>query len=59
VDAAEPRLGMAPGRAAECLMEDMELSKKELADAFGGYASGAGAVALRRYLPAVRRMRKL
>jgi transcriptional regulator with XRE-family HTH domain len=32
VDAAEPRLGMAPGRAVECLMEDMGLSKKELAD---------------------------
>jgi transcriptional regulator with XRE-family HTH domain len=35
VDAAEPRLGMAPGRAVECLMEDMGLSKKELADALG------------------------
>jgi hypothetical protein len=35
VDAAEPRLEMAPRRAVRCLMEGIAFSKKELADALG------------------------
>jgi transcriptional regulator with XRE-family HTH domain len=35
VDAAEPRLEMAPGRAVECLVKAMGLCKKELADTLG------------------------
>jgi hypothetical protein len=40
-------------------MEHMGLSKKELADALNATPGIAGASPLRRYLPAVRRMRWL